>query len=88
MCTRHKSVISYVPPTPKGLLAFPLVFNVLHCFLFGRSPLKNLYFVYSMVCYMHIDFYNTLKMNNLKYKYMSFGILIYEFWNTFFEVYI
>ena len=55
------------PNPPRGLLAFPLVFSVLHRFLFGRSPLKNLYFVYSMVCYMHINFCNKLKTNDLRY---------------------
>ena len=56
-----------VPPTPKGAACFPFGFQHFTLFFFGRSPLKNLYFVYSMVCYMHIDFCNKLKTNKLKY---------------------
>lgn len=63
-----QNVISLLyPQPPRGLLAFPLVFSVLHSFLFGRSPLKNLCFVYSMVCYMHINIYKRLNIKHINH---------------------
>ena len=35
-----------------------------------------------MVCYMHIKTCKILLIKLLSYKYATFGILIYHFWNT------